>query len=210
MIGSSRRRFLFMAGGALAAASPALAAALTPTPRQSAGPFYPVELPLDDDNDLTRVAGAPAPARGRHATLRGRLLDRGGKPLGGLRLEIWQCDANGRYRHPRDRGEAPLDDGFQGYGHTVTDAGGRYLFRTIRPVPYPGRTPHIHVTVRLADRSRFVTQLYVEGEPRNGSDFLYLQVPAEQRALVTAAFVAAPEGDLLHARWDVVLGTTPG
>ena len=192
--------------GVLAAAAlPASASLLTP--RQSAGPFYPAELPLDDDNDLIHVAGESAVARGQPADIQGRLLDRNGKPLHDLRIEIWQCDANGRYRHPRDPGRRAIDPGFQGFGHTVTDAQGRYRFLTIRPVPYPGRTPHIHVAVYPNGERPFVTQLYVAGEPRNADDFLYRRIPVEQRPLVTATFEPAASGQGgFSARWDIVLG----
>lgn len=207
---NSRRRFLITTGGILAAsAAPALAAALASTPRQPAGPFYPVELPADDDNDLTRVKSHGTPAKGAHTDLTGRLVDAGGRPLAGIRMEIWQCDANGRYHHPRDGSDGARDAGFQGFGHTVTDDEGHYRFRTIRPVPYPGRTPHIHVAVRPLGERPFVTQLYVEGEERNDADFLYRRVPADKRSLVTTAFRPSGEDGLLQARWDVVLGTTP-
>ena len=85
-------------------------------------------------------------------------------------MEIWQCDANGRYRHPRDRGDVEEDPNFQGFGHTVTDADGHYRFRTIRPVPYPGRTPHIHAAVIQEGARPFVTQIYVADEPLNLRD----------------------------------------
>jgi protocatechuate 3,4-dioxygenase beta subunit len=111
-------------------ALPRLGALRLATPRQTAGPFYPVELPLDDDNDLTHVKGCEERALGQISDLTGRIVDRNGGPLDNLRIEIWQCDANGRYR-----------------------------FRTIRPVPYPGRTPHIHVAVFPSDQPPFVTQL---------------------------------------------------
>jgi protocatechuate 3,4-dioxygenase beta subunit len=183
---------------------------LEPTPRQPAGPFYPDELPLDDDNDLTRVAGRADPAEGRITDLTGRVLDLQGRPLEGHRVEIWQCDANGRYRHPRDPGDAPLDPNFQGHGHCPTDSQGRYRFRTIRPVPYPGRTPHIHVAVFPPRGSPFVTQLYVAGEPRNPDDFLYRRVPTDRRHLVTVPFEPAEgEGTALAARFEIVLGGTP-
>ena len=188
----------------------ALTRVLEPTPRQPAGPFYPTELPLDDDSDLTRVAGREAPANGRITDLTGRVIDLQGRPLEGRRVEIWQCDANGRYRHPRDAGQAPGDPGFQGHGHALTDGGGRFRFRTIRPVPYPGRTPHIHVAVFPPEGSAFVTQLYVAGDPRNAEDFLYRRVPAERRHLVTTPFEPAVEGEAeLAARFDIVLGATP-
>jgi protocatechuate 3,4-dioxygenase beta subunit len=202
-----RRRFLRLAAGlAAAGAVPLAGAADLLTPRQSAGPFYPTELPLDDDNDLVHVAGRAEPARGDFADLRGRLLDRSGKPVSGARIEIWQCDANGRYRHPGDPGRAEIDPGFQGIGHTYTDEAGRYRFLTIRPVPYPGRTPHIHTAVFLPGERPFTTQLYVAGEPGNADDFLYRRIAPELRGLVTAEFRADGAGPL-RADWDLVLGT---
>ncbi len=211
MAAFTRRRFLLGASGLLAAHGlPAAAALLTPTPRQSAGPFYPVEIPLDDDNDLVRVRGQARPARGTVTDLSGRILDRNGNPLDGLRIEIWQCDANGRYRHPRDPRDQAIDPGFQGFGHTRSDAQGRYRFRTIRPVPYPGRTPHIHVAVLVPGERPFVTQLYVAGEARNATDFLYKRVPDDLRPLVTTEFrPAAAAAAQLAAQWDIVLGITP-
>ena len=113
----TRRQFLQGATGLLAAhAVPLMAVPQALTPRQPEGPFSPVELPLDNDNDLTRVKGQAMPARGQITDLAGRILDRNGKPLSGLRIEIWQCDINGRYRHPRDRGKQSPDPGFQGFG----------------------------------------------------------------------------------------------
>ncbi|MBX3679112.1 MAG: intradiol ring-cleavage dioxygenase [Rhodocyclaceae bacterium] len=199
----NRRRVILGAVALLGV--PGLARAALPTPRQTAGPFYPVELPLDRDNDLVHVEGQPAPARGAITDLSGRLLDSDGRPLAAMRIEIWQCDANGRYRHPRDGGRGPIDPGFQGFGRTVSDADGRYRFLTIRPVPYPGRTPHIHVAVFPAGREPFVTQLYVADEPRNAEDFLYRSIPVERRPLVTASFAPGAAGTPLQARWDMVL-----
>lgn len=211
MSGLTRRRFVQGATSLLAVhAGPVPAVLLRATPAQPAGPFYPVELPLDDDNDLTQVRGQKKSALGQITDLTGRILDRNGRPLRDLRIEIWQCDVNGRYRHPRDPGNQPKDPGFQGFGHTLTDSHGRYRFRTIRPAPYPGRTPHIHVAVFPIDETPFVTQLYIADEPRNASDFLYQRVPAEYRHLVSTEFkrsmVAQAE---LAAEWDVVLGITP-
>jgi protocatechuate 3,4-dioxygenase beta subunit len=211
MSGLTRRRFLQGATGLLAIhTAPVRSGLLSATPRQSAGPFYPVELPLDDDNDLTVVAGLQQPALGQVMDLSGRLLDRNGQPLDDVRIEIWQCDANGRYRHPRDPGERAIDPGFQGIGHTLTDNRGRYRFRTIRPVPYPGRTPHIHVAVYPAGEPPFTTQLYVAGEARNAGDFLYQHVPEASRHLVTTEFRPSRAIDVeLTAEWDIVLGITP-
>jgi protocatechuate 3,4-dioxygenase beta subunit len=149
-----RRRVLAasIAGAAtlsLPAVLRALAAgALLPTPAQTEGPFYPLNYPADSDNDLVHVAGHAEPAKGTATRVAGRILDRAGRPMAGARVEIWQCDGNGRYHNVRD-GDAgrPRDDNFQGFGQTVTDQAGGYHFATIRPVPYPGRTPHIHFAV---------------------------------------------------------------
>ncbi len=206
------RRRLLLGTAAMLGAAPllGLAGALSPTPRQTAGPFYPAELPLDDDNDLTQVAGQPGRAAGQISDLGGQVLDTSARPLPGLRVEIWQCDANGRSRHPLERGTAPIDPRFQGHGHSVTDADGRYRFRTIRPVPYPGRTPHIHAAVLLPGERPLITQIYVDGEARNAEDFLFRQVAAERRHLLVAAFVPADGADSeLSARFDFVLGATP-
>ena len=208
-----QRRRLFLLGlattfvGGPSAASGLLRA----TPSQPAGPFYPVELPLDDDNDLTRVKGMRGVAEGQVTDLSGQLLDVNGNPLAGLRIEIWQCDANGRYRHPGDRGGADPDANFQGHGRTETDGQGRYRFRTIRPVPYPGRTPHIHLAVFPTGERPFVTQLYVKGEPRNEADFLFRRVPAERRHLVLAEFSSGGgDGAELAARFDIILSARDG
>ena len=207
-----RRRRALLAAGLYAGVVPvALAGALQPTPRQPAGPFYPVELPLDDDADLTFVTSRAQPAEGDPTELTGRLLDTGGRPLAGTRIEIWQCDARGYYLHPRDRGGQGRDPNFQGHGHAVSDADGNYRFRTIHPVEYPGRTPHIHVAVFRPGERPFVTQLYVRDEPGNADDFLFNSVPVEKRELVLADFVARESSGKRSyaARFDVILGAVP-
>lgn len=206
----TRRRLIAGVAGLLVA-TPALAyRLLAPTPRQTAGPFYPAELPLDHDNDLTRVQGASGVAQGRVTDLAGRIMDINGRVLRGARIEIWQCDANGRYHHPRDSGRRSLDENFQGFGRTLTDTEGRYRFRTIRPVPYPGRAPHIHVAVFPPAAQPLVTQLYVKNEPRNAHDFLFNSIPAERRQLVLAAFSPTKNAGVeLSAKFDIVLGGTP-
>jgi len=207
-----RGRRLFLGALACGLASPlALAQALLPqTPAQTAGPFYPPVLPLDDDADLTRVSGTAGRAEGRVAELAGRVLDSSGRPVSGVRVEIWQCDANGRYRHPAERGSAPVDPRFQGHGHALTDALGRYRFRTIRPVPYPGRTPHIHAAVLPPGGESLVTQIYVRGEPANRDDFLFNRLPLEQRERVLAEFrpIDLPDAEF-SASFDFVLGRLP-
>ena len=202
-----RRMFLNrLAGLSAAAILPAWAQSAAVTPRQSAGPFYPDQLPLDDDNDLVHVRGQENPAQGAVTDLTGRVLDRNGRPLRNVRIEIWQCDANGRYRHSRDPGRSDPDPGFQGFGHTLSDQQGRYRFLTIKPVPYPGRTPHIHAAVFPPGERPFVTQLYVAGDPRNGEDFLFNRVPAESRRLVVSEFRTSTRAGIeFEAAWDLVL-----
>jgi len=181
---------------------------LLPTPRQTTGPFYPVDWSGDADADLVRVAGEAARAQGVVTHLRGRVLDARGEPVSGAVVEIWQCDAFGHYRHPRDRAEG-RDPGFQGRGRVATWPDGSYAFRTIRPVPYPGRTPHIHVAVVMPGRAPLVTQFYLAGEPLNERDGLFNALrDLRQREAVLLRLEPAERietGALLAGR-DIVLG----
>ena len=208
----NRQRRLLL--GLTALAIPGFAAAAgqkIATPRQTPGPFYPDEIPLDDDSDLTRVRGNPSNALGQVTDLSGRILNINGTPLNNLRIEIWQCDVHGRYRHPNDRGGPDPDNNFQGHGKTLTNPDGVYRFRTIRPVPYPGRTPHIHIAVFPDGERPFTTQLYVAGDARNEQDFLYRQVPVTQRPLVTSPFrESSRPGVEFEASFDIVLGGDGG
>lgn len=183
------------------------------TPRQTEGPFYPINLPADQDNDLVTVKGAASPAKGEVTHLSGRVLDANGRPIRGVRVEIWQCDANGRYHHPGDRSGPAADPNFQGFGHDTSGVAGAYAFRTIRPVPYPGRTPHIHFKLRSRDFPEFVTQMYIAGHPQNAGDGLLAALPdARRRASLMANFlpIKGPGGAIEHtARFDIVLGVTP-
>lgn len=203
---SGLRRRVVLGGSAALLSAPLAAAQRALTPSQMLGPFYPVTPPLHKDNDLTLVEDSSVLADGQISDLSGRVLDMDGQPLAGLRVEIWQCDASGRYRHPRDRSDVEADPNFQGFGHTVTDAEGRYRFRTIRPVPYPGRTPHIHAAVIQEGARPFVTQIYVAGEPLNLRDGLFMRVPEALRPLLLADFVAVDDPvATLAASFDFVL-----
>ena len=151
----------------------AFAGDLIATPAQTEGPFYPTAFPADSDNDLVQVRGQPARAMGTVLHLQGRVLDAAGKPLDGALVEIWQCDAQGIYDHPGQPGRERRDSAFQGYGKMLTDAESTYRFRTLKPVAYPGRTPHIHLKVATADGRRLTTQFYLAGDPQNERDFVY-------------------------------------
>src|SRR5437764_13141877 len=165
-----RRHFTAGLGAALLARS-AFAADLIATPAQTEGPFYPTAFPADTDMDLVQVRGQAAQAMGTVLHLQGRVLDASGKPIAGAMVEIWQCDAQGLYDHPRQPGRARRDQAFQGYGRMLVDAEGRYSFRTLKPVAYPGRTPHIHFKVATAAGSQLTSQFYIAGESQNESDF---------------------------------------
>jgi protocatechuate 3,4-dioxygenase beta subunit len=183
-------------------------AALLRTPAQTRGPFYPRELPLESDNDLVQVAGKSTLAKGEITDLRGRVVDVSGRAIAGARVEIWQCDAYGRYHHPGDRRNVPVDEHFQGYGHFTTTEDGAYRFRTIKPVPYPGRAPHIHFAVTAPGADPFVTQMYVAGAPENAGDFLLNRIgDARRKARLMVDFTPAGDGARdLRARFDIVLG----
>ena len=176
------------------------APARRPTPSQTEGPFYPVSLPRDADFDLLRN-GALAYGRGQPAWLEGSVTDLQGRPVAGAQVEIWQCDETGHYHHPGDGGRA--DPAFQGFGRVSVGSGGGWRFRTIRPAPYSGRTPHIHVKVRLGRHELLTTQLYVAGEPRNERDFLWRRLDAEQRRALTVPFERTSDG--LRAAFAIVV-----
>jgi protocatechuate 3,4-dioxygenase, beta subunit len=167
-----RRAFTVGLGAALAAPH-AFATDLVATPAQTEGPFYPAAFPADSDGDLVQVRGQAARALGTVLHLQGRVLDSSGRPLDGAIVEIWQCDAQGLYDHPRQPGRERRDAAFQGYGKVLADAQSGYRFRTLKPVAYPGRTPHIHLKVATADGRRLTTQFYLAGDPLNDRDFVY-------------------------------------
>ena len=197
---------------ALFAVPGAFAESLTRTPRQSEGPFYPDKLPLDTDNDLLVVNDAATPALGEVTWLSGRILDERGEPVRNALVEIWQCDANGAYVHSRSGNAARRDGHFQGFGRFHTGSTGEYLFRTIRPVAYPGRAPHIHMAVKIKGRKELVTQCYIKGDPRNEKDGLWRGIKdPRQRDAVSVAFdpLKGSKAGELAARFDVVLGFTP-
>ncbi len=202
MQNATRRKLLL---GLMTLPMTRLAAAAVTTPAASEGPFYPTEsMRFDDvDSDLVKVDGSVESAGGEIVRLGGRVLNRDGRPISAARVEIWQCDVNGRYLHRRDFGWTSRDRGFQGFGRSLSDENGRYGFRTIKPVPYSGRTPHIHVKVRLAGREVLTTQFYLRDHPQNARDWLYQRIPADQRQSVTMVFEDG--GSEPSANLDIVI-----
>ena len=187
----------------------AFAEQLVRTPSQTEGPFYPNRLPLDTDNDLIRINDLTTPAVGTITLLSGRVLDMKGDPVRNALVEIWQVDNSGAYIHTGSMNRDRADSNFQGFGRFLTGSTGEYLFRTIKPVAYPGRTPHIHVAVKTKGREKFTTQCYIKGEPQNEKDNILRRT--ENRDLLVVPFTSLPGSPIgeLTARFDIVLGFTP-
>lgn len=207
----ARRDLIVGIGAALAlpgVSTARAAGALIITPGQTEGPFYPVAFPVDMDADLVRVGGQKAQAIGRVTHISGRILDKHGAVVPGAMIEIWQCDANGIYNHPGDSGQKRRDAAFQGYGRTQVDVSGNYAFRTIRPVAYPGRTPHIHVKVHAPGTGRLTTQLYIADEPQNATDGVLNAIRdrrARESLIVRLDDAPNLEAGALKGTFDIVL-----
>lgn len=215
---NSRRQFLRSASAGAAFGSMAmfdvpgaLAEELVRTPSQTEGPFYPVDLPLDTDNDLLVINDGITPAVGEITHLSGRILNAKGEPLRNALVEIWQVDNNGAYLHKGSENRDKWDENFQGFGRFLTGSTGEYYFRTIKPVPYPGRTPHIHFAVKMKGRDKWTSQCYIKGHPGNPRDGIWSRIEKKARDSVTIDFAPVKDSRIgeLAARFDVVLDVTP-
>jgi protocatechuate 3,4-dioxygenase beta subunit len=211
---SSRRAFLgsLALGAAAFTTRGAFADELTKTPAQTEGPFYPDKLPLDTDNDLLIINDTITQAVGEITHLTGRILDAKGDPVRNALVEIWQVDGNGAYIHSRDSQKEKHDKNFQGFGRFLTGSTGEYYFRTIKPVKYPGRCPHIHYKIHKGSKELLTTQCYVKGEQANDKDGIYRSIrDTKARESVTIDFAPVKDSKIgeLAARFDVVLGMTP-
>jgi protocatechuate 3,4-dioxygenase beta subunit len=214
VISQDRRRFLrqLSLGTMFFTVPGAFAEALVKTPRQTEGPFYPDKLPLDTDNDLIIVNDDTTPAVGDITWLSGRILDSRGEPVRNALVEIWQVDRNGVYLHSGSSDHAKRDSHFQGFGRFLTGSSGEYVFRTIKPVRYPGRTPHIHFAVKTKGKEKFTTQCYIQGEPQNETDFVLKEIKdakAKKSVIVPFEPMKNSKAGEFTARFDIVLGFTP-
>ena len=210
----NRRSFLSRLSLATAcfAVPGAFAEELLRTPGQTEGPFYPDHLPLDTDNDLVTVNDSTTPAVGQITWLSGRILDGHGDPVRNATVEIWQVDHHGVYLHSGSEGRTKRDAHFQGFGRFLTGSTGEYVFRTIKPVAYPGRTPHIHFAVKTRGHDKFTTQCYIEGEPQNQTDGVLKGIRDDKaRASVIVPFMPVKSSRIgeLAAKFNIVLGFTP-
>ena len=215
----TRRNFLTSAAvgavGTAAFVTPGVFADhLTETLRQTEGPFYPNKMPLDTDNDLLIINDSITPAVGTVTYLSGRILDRRGEPIRSAVVEIWQVDNNGAYLHTGSDNRDKRDANFQGFGRCVTGSTGDYTFRTIKPVPYPGRmAPHIHFAVKVKGQDKFTTQCYIKGHEGNLRDGIFRGVrdtKALDTILVDFTPIKQSRVGEVAARFDIVLGFTMG
>src|SRR5205809_167438 len=206
----NRRKFITRLGlsAALFTVPWAFAEELLRTPRQTEGPFYPDKLPLDTDNDLLIINDSITPAIGDITWLSGRILDARGEPMRNATVEIWQVDHTGAYIHSRSGNREKRDTNFQGFGRFITGSTGDYVFRTIKPVAYPGRTPHIHFAVKTKGHDKFTTQCYIQGEPQNERDGVLAGIrdpKAKQSVIIPfTPLKNSPAGELA-ARFDIVM-----
>ncbi len=207
----NRRLFLGTLGASLFTVR-GLFAELIQTPAQTEGPFFPDKLPLDTDNDLLIVNDKLTPAIGEITHVTGKILDAKGNPLKNAVVEIWQCDGNGVYLHSGSDNGGKRDGNFQGFGRFLTGSTGEYYFRTIKPVPYPQRTPHIHYKVLKGGKELLTTQLYVKGHAGNEKDFIWQSLRTQAaRDAITVDFtpVKGSKTGELAAKFDLVMGVTP-
>jgi protocatechuate 3,4-dioxygenase beta subunit len=218
IIRPTRRAFLssLTLGAAAFTVPGAFADQLERTPPMTEGPFYPDKLPLDTDNDLIIVNDHLTPAVGEITHLTGRILSPTGDPIRNALIEIWQCDANQVYLHTADSESKKdqQDANFQGFGRFMTGSDGAYYFRTIKPVPYPGRpSPHIHVKVKKGSRELLTTQIMIAGHPGNEIDGVARGGTRNiiDRELLMIDFdpIKGSKIGELAANFEIVLGRTP-
>ena len=179
------------------------------TPRQTEGPFYPVQPQQDKDVDLTIIEGHSEHAKGEIIHVRGRVLDTHGNTVNNAFVEIWQANTWGRYRHPRDPNNAPLDPNFQGWGQTYTDTQGNYGFKTIMPGAYPAgpgwtRPPHIHFKAAKENYYPLTTQMYFPKHELNDTDAILQNLSEVEQRMVISKLQPGTENEKLFI-FDIVL-----
>jgi len=190
---TSRRSFFAMCG---AIVLPGVSLGeLIRTPWQGEGPFYPDRIPEDSDNDLVKNGHSTIEAGGKILNLMGSLVNRDSKPIKGMTAEIWQTDMNGVYLHTVSFGSKMRDDQFQGFGKSITDRNGHFSFRTIIPVEYPGRTPHIHLKLWNESENILTTQLYIQGHSLNKEDFLFKRMTLAEQKIYSMKLLPAHTND---------------
>lgn len=176
--------------------------ALRATPSQTVGPFFHIGLTKLHVPDL-----AGRDVEGRRITIQGRVLDADGRPVSDAVIEIWQANAYGKYDHPEDTEDKPLQRGFKGFGRVTTKDDGTFCLTTIKPgrVPGPGgilQAPHIAVLVFMRGLLKHhTTRIYFPNEPSNAKDPILQLVEPERRSTLVATNVPGHEGVL---EWNVI------
>jgi len=171
------------------------------TPFQTLGPFFDFGLIIPDGDVVAKPESS-----GRHVVIEGVVRDGNGEALADALVEVWQANAAGKYRHPADRQDRPLDPAFDGFGRVATSARGEFAFKTVVPGRVPGgsgklQAPHLAVSVLARGvLTRLITRLYFEDEPSNAEDEILSLVPAERRATLIAKRI---EPD--RYRFDIIL-----
>ena len=190
---TSRRSFFAMCGAIIL---PGVSLGeLIRTPWQGEGPFYPDRIPEDTDNDLVKNGHSTIEAGGKILNLSGSLVNQDSKPIKGMTAEIWQTDMNGVYLHTGSFRSKMRDDQFQGFGRSITDRNGYFFFRTIIPVEYPGRTPHIHLKLWDERENVLTTQLYIQGHSMNKEDFLFKRMTLAEQKINSMKLLSAQTND---------------
>ena len=196
MKADNRRAFLkkslFGTLGAVVAGS---VSAQTSTPRDAEGPFYPITPQKDKDADLTKVVGKLGTAKGTIIEIHGQVLDTNLQPIEGATIDLWQANSFGKYHHPHDNSDAPIDEHFQSWAIIQSGEEGKFRFKTVMPGAYPyqakpedQRTPHIHMKIGKHGYEPVLTQMYFPDQEQNKTDGLYQRKTAEQRAMMTAQY----------------------
>ncbi len=178
---------------------------LPTTPPQILGPFYPFMHKPIESGDLT----GGGKAAGTVLYLSGVVRNKAGEPTVGARVELWQANAHGKYAHPNDENDAPLDSAFNGFAVVHTDAQGRYAFKTVRPAAYPAapgrwRPAHIHFSV-TGKTEQLVTQMYFKGEEWNEKDSWLNSSSRKDLLIVDPTPAAGKEPGALEVTFDIVL-----
>jgi protocatechuate 3,4-dioxygenase, beta subunit len=175
-----KRRKLIVTTGIILFTGPSTAYSLR-TPWQSAGPFYPDVKPYYIDNNLVNIGLNGIDADGKKLDIQGNISNSSGKPIEDMQIEIWQTDNNGVYINSNAPNQSKRDPNFQGFGKSVSNLKGDFEFKTILPVAYFGRPPHIHLLVKNKDQIKLVTQFYFENHPLNESDFLFRKMNLNEK-----------------------------
>lgn len=176
---------------------------LRATTSQTVGPFFTIGLTRMNQS----VLAGPG-VSGERVTIQGRVVDGDGVPVPDAVIEIWQANAHGKYAHPEDVQDKPIEAGFVGYGRVPTDDGGKFSFTTIKPGAVPGpdgkmQAPHLALSIFMRGLlKRLATRIYFPDEPGNDTDFVLHLVEASRRGTLIARAAAGRPGVL---EWNVVM-----